>query len=167
MFLLIEENIIAPYKIDYTDHTPRRESFPIQARASHSLDETDFTSSPYIARGVFLRGPLWRGWSQPTRRDGDYNDAFYLFREDGGMIYLTVEGEEVRLHAGGMRHLPTIPNGAAASIPTDRTVPDVFLIGGECCDGGVYNVSCVNIPLHVRRLSCYRSAEVLAPDRKL
>ena len=137
-FLIVDEDTVASYKITYT---PQQESYLVQAGHAHHMEETDFASSPYFSRGVFLQKPLWSGWSQPTRRDDTTNDAFYLFREDGGMIYLTAEGQEVHLAVGEMRHLPIIPNGAVASIRTDRSGPDVFLIGGECYDGGVYNVS--------------------------
>lgn len=97
--------------------------------------------------GSSSRMPLWTSWARTTRHNGwkgDRNEAFYLLREDGAIVYLQVNGGS-GVTSGRAGHFDCNADTAFACFEVWRqglklSSPDLLVVAGDASNGQVVKV---------------------------
>jgi hypothetical protein len=102
--------------------------------------------------------PLWTAWTRPFRRKAYYEskDNIYLAREDGIVFFFEVGSDEIlesSLDVGDYR-----TNISTAFAAVADTFSDIFILGGSCGDGSIWEVGA-----HFRQLCVLESHSPLNP----
>lgn len=85
--------------------------------------------------------PLWTAWSRPPRlsRYQQTNDHIYLAREDGLVMFLECDSDNI---LGAAFYVGTFGNVSTAFASLAHHNDDILIIGGDSGLGGVWQASC-------------------------
>ena len=88
--------------------------------------------------------PLWTAWSRPFRRL-DYHrnkDNIYLAREDGVVMYLEIDSEDI---LSASSHVGNMSNISTAFTTVYSKFEDILIIAGDSSPGGIWKVNLVRV----------------------
>ena len=144
-FMVVYEKHIAIYK-DLLTGTPRR-----------YIQRLEDVKDPEEI-GVSGRMPVWVQWARPMRKLTDNftvdHDGIFLCREDGVVQYLSLLNGEHMLdskHEAG--RLGINVNTAFAVLDVGPNIADVFAVGGDMSEGGLWRTDICNEPLDLTPIS--------------
>ncbi|KAJ6444241.1 thermotolerance protein [Purpureocillium lavendulum] len=100
---------------------------------------TDPPSRTHLHHGA--NGPLWTAWSRPFRRRGYFErtDIIYLAREDGAIIHIEIEANDLVPSVTNVGCLDSNINTAFAT--AYDVFSDILIIGGDSGPGGVWKLA--------------------------
>jgi hypothetical protein len=110
--------------------------------------------------------PLWVQWAKPRRhaKHLETHDDFYLIREDGQLRFFIVDYDlpQKLAYHHGLGSLDVNVDQAFAMVAAPAELgADVFLVGGDMSDGGVWHCEARNKP------HCVQSLPNLSPMRDM
>ena len=141
-FTLVTETDIAVYEDILSSYT-KRINLPLADQYPPRYENSD-------------RTPLWTQWTKPHRHDA-YNkthDDICLVREDGVLRHYIIDRSSPTKIEAHYRpgNLGINVDKAFASLDSPPALGggDVFIIGGNLCDGGVYHCPARSEPVRVQ-----------------
>jgi hypothetical protein len=110
--------------------------------------------------------PLWVQWAKPRRhaKHLETHDDFYLIREDGQLRFFIVDYDlpQKLAYHHGLGCLDVNVDQAFAMVAASAELgADVFLVGGDLCDGGVWHCEARGKP------HCVQTLPNMAPMRDM
>ena len=110
--------------------------------------------------------PLWVQWAKPRRhaKHLETHDDFYLIREDGQLRFFIVDYDlpQKLAYHHGLGCLDVNVDQAFAMVAASTELgADVFLVGGDLCDGGVWHCEARGKP------HCVQTLPNMAPMRDM